>query len=208
MTSVTAQLVRSWEKGSCRLQGWLGGGREQNGQWGSDTGGEERGHLKSQEVREGADLRQVRGQKARCFPPCLHQSLQPRACKFTSLHVFLAYVQSFAKSLQLWFMSCQHVLLSPLLFLPHWPRASSSLPWTTYWDSLLPCFPSSNLFLTQQPEIQFLVFIKVTQRHSLKKTHPPRKLIMRNSRLLSLFSHNSHFPEVTTFNSFGSFHHP
>lgn len=143
--------------------------------------------------------------------------VSPATClqiAFASLHVFLAYVQSFAKScglclsLQLCFMSCQHIPLSPLLFLPHWPRASSSLPWTTCWVSLLPCFLSSNLFFTQQPEIQFLVFIKVTQRRSLKKTNPPRKLIMRNSGLLSLFSHNSHFPEVTTFNSFGSFHHP
>lgn len=98
-------------------------------------------------------------------------------------------------------MSCQHIPLSPLLFPAALAPGAIISPWTTCWISLLPCFLSSNLFFTQQPEIQFLVFIKVTQRRSLKKTNPPRKLIMRNSGLLSLLSHNSHFPEVTTFNS-------
>lgn len=53
------------------------------------------------------------------------------------------HVESVSKTLQ------THPFLSTTV-------APSSVPWTTQWAALVPSLPSSNLFSTQHPEIQFL----------------------------------------------------
>lgn len=115
--------------------GWLGvGGSRVGGEAVTQAGGAWPSEVPGSPVRDG-----LRGRlEDRACSFTLPPPVSPATCLLVHSLPFmfsLPMFQSLAKScglclsLQLCFMSaCQHIPLSPLLFLPHWPRASSSLP--------------------------------------------------------------------------------